>query len=331
MKRALLLALLLGSGSVFGYPISPATLWNLAADAELVVVARVEAVHDDTFSPMSFAQAAEWKADPTGRGGAELARLRVTQTLKGRPAEVLEVVTSRGIICPAPGRFLVGETVLAFLSSYAGHWHVEGRSYGTLYPEPDELPVVKERLAMAVALQTTGFTPAQKLDWAVGTAARRATRWQGAYELASALDSIHAYYDDRPRDPEVKLTRAQRQALADGFVREPSADTTTAMMAKLLEGHADPALDRAFVGAVDALLEEGDAWAASQAAGAVIARAGGDPKTLLPPRDETFAPPDLAALREAWAHARAKLRMPEGSRLLPRPPRPSGVGELTPP
>lgn len=325
MNRYLGLATSLIATVASAYPISPQTLWELSGSAEVIVIAKVERLHADVVSPTSFTDAAQWKTDDFE--GQELVRLRVLSTLKGSPGQELDVQTAAGMICPAPGRFLEGKIVLAFLSSNEGRWYVEGLSYGTLYPEPDELPVFKERIAEAVKLQAGKFTPAEKLDWAVRTAARKATRWQGAYELASGRDRIHAFYD-RKRAPEgAKLDDVQRKVLADGFVAEPSADGTTAMIADLLNGFPDARVDRALVGAVDTLLEGVEGRTAYEALSAVIARAGGDP-TLLQGLDPRAFRYDMGELRKAWALAKKDLKLPAGVKVNPTK-RVPGVGEGT--
>ena len=322
MTRALVAVAFFLSTSAFAYPISPKTLWDLTSEAELIVVARVEHLRGEAFAPRSFTEAAT--NNPSARHVDDLARLRVVETLKGSAAQSLEVVTSAGSICPAPGRFVVGELMVAFLSSYGGRWHALGLSYGTLYPDAEELPVMKERIAAAVALQKTKFAPEQRLDWAVATAARRATRWHGAYELASATDEMHSFYDEKKREP-AQLTELQLRALADGFINEPSADETTVMMLRLLRKQADPRLDAAFVGAVDSLLER-DPRSAIPAMEDLVARAGGDPALL-----EGIWDSGDEVLRRRWQAAREELRLPSGAKLAPRKVPVQNVGQSTPP
>lgn len=335
MKRALaVFSLALWPLRAHAYPISPQTLWDLTGNADLIVVAKVEALHAEVSAPTSFAEAARWKPspveDPGFDGMAPLARLRVVETLKGHPANTLDVVTEGGMMCPAPGRFLVGRTVLVFLSGYSGRWHVSGLSYGTLYPDPDELPAFRERVAAALAAQASPQADAHKLDWLVHTAALRATRWHGAYELANGLDPTHAYYDRVRNGGVAKLTSKQRAIIARGFINDPSADSTTAMVAALLKDHADPRLDRALVGAVDALLDGDDSLAAHGAMSAVIARAGADPGRWLGGLEQGAFEYDMEKLRQAWLKARAELRLPPGALVTTRKTV-RGVGSDTPP
>lgn len=325
MNRCLGLAALLLANVVSAYPIAPQTLWNLSARSQVIVVAKVERLHDDVLAPESFSAA----ADPDqARGPRELARLRVTRVLKGSPGQELDVVTEGGMVCPAPGRFIVGKTVLAFLSSFEGRWHVTGLSYGTLYPAPEHLAVFEQRIQEAAALQAGTYSEAQKTDWAVRTAAHAATRWHGAYELASGRDRRHSFYDSERSPVTKKLDAVQQKILADGFIAEPTADRTTALIAELLRGYADPRVDQALVGAVDALMQGSSSFTAFEALAAVVERAGGD-VTLLEGIDPEAFRHDFDVLRRAWDVAKKDLKLPPGTRVKLTPVE-RGVGAETP-
>lgn len=311
MNRCVGLTALLLAALSHAYPIEPQTLWELSGDAEVIVVATVERLHNGVRAPEAFAAV----TDPgVRRFGEPLARLRVVTVLKGTPGAALDVVTEGRMMCPAPGRFVEGKTVLAFLRAWQGRWYVHGLSYGTLYPSPDELPIFKARIAEAIELQARKHTPAEKIQWAVRAASRRATRWHGTHLLSSGRDSRH-WAERGPKEP-VKLDDVQLSAIAEGFIAEPSVDRTTATIADLLKGYADPRIDRALVGAVDALLEDDDPYAGFQALKAVVERAGGD-ITLLNDIEPKASRQEIPALRRAWSTARKDLKLPAGIKLSP--------------
>lgn len=289
------------------YPIPPQGLWELTANSELVVIATVELGPPGTALPTSFAKAAQWT--PTSR--EPVVRLRVIETLKGVPAELVEVLRDPGMIYPAPSRFEEGKKVLAFLEGAHGRWHVVARSYGTLYPSEDELPVFAERIREAVKLQASSFTNAQRIDWAVRTTARRATRWHGAVELARP--SAPNLFSRSVNRQVTSIDEKQRQLLASGFVAEPSADSTTPKIAQLLSGHTDPRFDRALIGAVNTLLEGTDSLSAFDAMDQAIARAGGTRRALMAGINPSAWEHDMSTLRSAWAKAKKELKLPEGA------------------
>lgn len=307
--RSLILTCVCLSTTALGYPIQPQGLWELTQHAELVVIATVEEGPAGTAVPTSFAAAASW----TPNSRESVVRLRVRETIKGNPAELVEVRGSVGMLCPAPDIYPLGETVLAFLQGDHGRWRVDALSYGTLYPDDDELPLFKQRILEAVALQSGKFTAKQKTDWAVRAATRRATRWHGLRELPPASTAL----DDE-----------QRRLLSTGFVAEPSADATTGKLAALLRGHPDPQLDRTLVGAVDCLLEGRDSLAAFDAMYEVILRAGGTRRLFVGINTSAWEH-DLGVLRRVWANAREVLHLPEGVKVLTKTPRIRGVGEDT--
>jgi hypothetical protein len=317
------------------YPIAPVTLWELTDKAQLIVVAKVVRLHDGPTSVRSFkaAQALVTRGRRDGSSAGSYARLHVLETLKGDPATTLDVETNDGMICPAPGRFDLGERVLAFLRPDPdGTWEVVGLSYGTLYPDDEELAIFRERIAAALALRQTSWVDSDVLAWKVQTASRRATRWHGLYAIAALADRMHAFYDPSSKDRRAGLSAEQRRQIAEGFIAEPSADSTVPMVAQVLVAYRDPRLDRALIGAVDALLDGKEDYVMRDAIAAVIERAGGKPAKWLGKlregEDFRFNPEEL---QKAWMRARADLKLPEGTPVARRSRFTKPVGPDTPP
>lgn len=327
----LLLGASLAAGAAGAYPISPLTLWELTAKADLVVLARVgeltEVKGEDD----------DWASD--------VALLDVREVYKGKlPAghadagDRVPVRYSRGMMCPAPARYVEKETVLAFLAGPDddGRYRTVGLSYGTLYPEVDELDVFTERIRAAVKLQAKEApSSADERWWRVKTAARAATRWHGAYRLAPEYDRVHAYYDRSEHKPlSAGLTAREMRILARGFAEEPTLDPTLPMMLALLAGYPSADVDAAAVAAVDVLVRgERPPWYVDQAIELTLARFGHEPVTSGPEQDgdpfvEGVHVEELAFAR--WRALRPGLDV-EPRLIEVRRPRVFGVGANTPP
>jgi hypothetical protein len=119
------------------------------------------------------------------------AHLEIVETSKGTAPERLEVPFPAELLCPAPPRYVEGQTVLAFLRHDADRWATVGLSYGTLYPDADDLPVMREAASEILALRP-GDTRAHTA-LLVHLASRRATRWDGLFELVPQGDRLHDY------------------------------------------------------------------------------------------------------------------------------------------
>ncbi len=282
------------AASSVGY-VPPQGLWELSSNAELIVIATVEFGAPGTAMPTTFTQAAQWT--PTSR--ERVMQLRVRETLKGATAELIEVL----------GEHPAGETVLAFLEGAHGRWRFVASRYGQLHPPEDELPVFTDRVREALRLQASSFTKEQKIDWAVRTAAQRATRWHGVWELSAPTESN--WFSRNGRESVTQVDENQRRLLADGFIAEPSADDTTAIIAALLKQHTDPRLDLALINAVETLLEGTNSLSAFQVMDEVIKRAGGARRLLYAGINPLAWEHDMTTLRTVWAKARKELRLPK--------------------
>ena len=375
------------------YPIPPVTLWHLIEQADIVVLARVVRIDEPEEQPTENER-------EQAVGDGDVAVLRVLETWKGEEPGEIRVNFSRGVICPAPPRYEVGEIVLAFLERGETHtrrwaeanaqreeerlrmtpeekaaeeaawretgrepptveeeaqWKAEGddlfrrfsawamgrwltiaESYGTLYPAEEDQPVFRDLVRQAVRLQAAGkVEPADRREWLISAAERRATRWQGLYELTPAADQLHYFYDGKREA--TPLTGSELDRLARGFVREPSVDSTLTMLIPLLAPLPDAAVDRAAVAAIEAALENRrQAWWLPGAIEAAIARFGDpEPKRRLGRHTDCDGRPicesvNSAALPGIWETARRELGIPEVAPAEVPERRVFGVGGETP-
>jgi hypothetical protein len=334
------------------YPIAPRTLWDLAQEAELVVLAYVDSVTRGATSVDDF--------------DSSVAHLRVLESWKGGRHAAVDVSFTEGLICPAPARYVEGEIVLAFLESgearargiekkserrrwaenWAGRWFTVALSYGTLYPEPDEVPVFRRLLTEAVELQARASVPERdRRRWLLRAAVEPATRWHGLYDLSRESDPMHAFYDRRPAQRGLALAADERATLAAAFAKAPVADGTVPMMLKVLSGHPDREVDLTGLAAVDtALAADQVPYWVHEAMPLVLARFG-----EMPPRPAKCAKKDkrdcellddplLRAMertdvqaRRDWAEARQRLGLPAVDPLPLSRRRVRGVGAATPP
>src|SRR4051794_33249761 len=121
----------------------------------------------------------------------------------------------------------------AFLRRDADGWATVGLSYGTVYPDADDLPVMREATREIVPLRPGDAKAHAAL--LVHLASRRATRWDGLFELVPEGDGLHNFYRRAvPQGDASRLSPEQLEAIAQGFVAEPSADQTLTMILTLL-------------------------------------------------------------------------------------------------
>jgi len=202
------------------YPIPPVPLRQLVDDADVIAVVKVQAVVGSVCgrwgcavrteavetpasqpAPSSGAAPTDGQgADSAGKRAATLedyvallpvAVLEVTKVLKGpaRIGKLLWVRFEGYLICPAPPRYVPGETVLVFLkqSKRFGGWQTCSLSYGTIVLDDqaardDYVARVCEWLDIA-AIQDTDQRRMQTLEWLLRCIESPHTRWEGAYDL----------------------------------------------------------------------------------------------------------------------------------------------------
>jgi hypothetical protein len=221
-----------------------------------------------------------------------------------------------------------------------GRWLTVGLSYGTLYPEPADLPVYRDLVREAARLQSRGRVPdSARREWYLRAAERRATRWHGLYELAPATDALHSFYDTSGRtggDP--GLSSRELDRLARGFVREPSFDNTLPMALSLFSGYASREVDRAAVSVIEALLARNTfPWWTREAMAQVLARyADPDARARVGLDEPDCEEPlgctriDPPALPGIWREARRQLGIPDVAPARIPTRRVPGVGGETP-
>jgi hypothetical protein len=300
---------LLGRGPAAAYPIPPRTLWELTAEAELVVLATV--MRKEERKPASDR---DWDS--------EVAVLQVKEVWKGRAGAEVRVPFPAGLLCPAPPRFEPLLDVVAFLVRDKDKaFEVPALSYGTLYPEHRDIPAFRRLVKEAVTVQarTDKATAARdRTDWLVAAAEEPATRWHGLYELDSSADGMHAFYDSRQRTEVMALTEQQVERLTTAFVEQPRLDATFPMLLRLLRDRPSAEVDRTAVAAIDTWM---DSKMPPHWIGAVIeltrARLGqpSPPKVIKKPKKEItldddpilFQAADPTGLRKEWAALRKKL------------------------
>jgi hypothetical protein len=284
----LLLAVSLPAGA---YPISPQTLVAQVQRADLIVLAKTVSL-----SELPRKNSSDWNR--------AVAHLEVLETWKGAAPPQLEVPFPASLTCPAPPRYIQGETVLAFLSKHEGKWITVGLSYGTLYPGPDELPVLREAARSILALRAGDAAAHRQL--LTGLASRRATRWDGLFELVPEGDDLHNYYRrEQPQGNAGQLTQAELAAISSGFISEPSGDQTLTMLLVLLAGYPDTAFDRTVAGVIDSILAlEHLPWWFADAYDLALAR-------LAPgraaPKHDSFTEPEIGVYRQSWQPIRQGL------------------------
>jgi hypothetical protein len=309
------------------------TLWELAKQADTIVLATVE----------------KERSIDRGRDtwNDTMAVLAVRETWKGKATGTIEVSYPAHMLCPAPPRYEDGLTVLAFLThDKKGALETVGLSYGTLYPEPAELPVFRELVGQATAAQAIeeeADGERARVDWLVAAAGAVPTRWHGLYALAPEGDALHSFYDDRARRPSA-LTTDHLDKLARAFVVAPALDFTLPMMLKVLDGHPSAAVDETAVAAADTVMDGKDPpyWAADLVA-LTLRRFG---KSLSPPgrkpardkRSRIERDPllgglafDAPKLRARWAGLRKGIPFPHRTLELPSNAGVRRTGANTPP
>jgi hypothetical protein len=306
------------------------TLGSLTSRADLIVLAETTAIEK-----RKTGRDHDWNS-------AE-AVLKVLERWHGPAVSEVRVPFPATLACPAPPRFVEGEMVLAFLEKgESGSWGVIGLSYGTLYPHFDELEDWRAAVASFRALSPSGEpSPDARRRWLVETAARRATRWHGVYELSPSADRMHEYYD-RTERPALELTTGEKYTLARGIVGEPSFDTNLVAILDLLRGHPDPRVDAVAVAATDAAIAlDEPPYFLDTLVVLTLERLGR--KVVLPKRENpegVFDDPLIVGVpsetdwaKGQWIAERPTITVDKTGVVFrsPRPPRVRGTGSETPP
>ncbi|MCP3061958.1 hypothetical protein LXT21_24550 [Myxococcus sp. K38C18041901] len=349
---ALLLGLLfvLNGPRAEAYPIAPMTLWELTLEAELIVWAEVEAVTTRTFEDYDA-----YKLSGFEEG---VARLRVLEVWKGtaHPDERVEVAYSPSMNCPAPPRYVQGLPVVAFLTRWNGTWSTVGLSYGTRYPTSnDEAQAYRRLVELAVKAQAEASPSvpyredeqalaSAPMDWEVLAASHPATRWDGLFRLVPSGDVVRDFYVSGV-DRSVRLSPAQRETLARGFVAQPPLDRSLPMLLLPLRGHASAEVDVAAARALETvLMVSGPTRWALLAFDLLRERHGERLVARVIPDEEVVrrawasaqqggvgaGSKDVLSLQEEWRRFKQRRRMTPKLLPLPVEPTVAGVGGETP-
>lgn len=301
------------------YPISPVTLWGLVEDADLVLIGRV--LENETIETDDY----DWTNT--------VATIRVGEVLKGEPVDEVQVRYAAGLVCPAPARYIAGETVVAFLRHRDGEWFTVALSYGTRYPEPTEIEDYRTVIRLAAKLQKNRRDAYPTASWMTEAASRVATRWDGLYLLSPAGDGLHSYYDQTdPQDQGWRLTSAHRKKIAATFVSHPPENYLFTMSLQVLRPLKDADVDRTAVGILEGYMEaDQPSWWLKDAMVEVFKRFGDRrPKKRARKLGDEFDPPEPAVARAVWKQAKLDLAIPDVAPIYPDRPRVRGVGGTTP-
>ncbi|MCP3103589.1 hypothetical protein LZ198_32370 [Myxococcus sp. K15C18031901] len=235
----------------------PRTLWDLTAEAQLVVWADVEEVEESAPPPSGV-------RSPTDA----IARLHVRETWKGseHDGERIEVHFQPELNGPDDASYEPGFSVLVFLVRERGQWRTPALADGTR-TLPDALATAAYRQVVRLARMTqeewihsriagrTYDLGVTRLNWQVFAATLPATRRDGLAGLPSDGAPAHA----RPRaflQVEPYLTTEHRALLAASTAKHPLVDDELPMMLTALRGFASRDVDRAATNALEALLQK---------------------------------------------------------------------------
>lgn len=237
-KLALFVIACYFSTSLLAYPISPKPLRKLVIESENIVWAYVA---DIGTVKKTKKQDYGWDRD--------YAMIIVKELLQGKlSSDTLKVYFTSGMICPAPGVFYKGETVLAFLDKREKEegYDVHALSYGVKHGlTTQEFAVYKSRITEMQALIKSGeVTRCNEcvLEWLVKCAEQKCTRWEGTYELSPHSDFMSYYDSDRQIQKDIFLSTPQRERLFDALMTVDSIDYSDMGLVDIIKGTNDSLL-----------------------------------------------------------------------------------------
>jgi hypothetical protein len=145
-----------------------------------------------------------------------------------------------------PGGLKTGDTALFFLkpSGQGNGFEVSDYSYGVKKLAPADLRIYLQRLEELNAMgQAKKFDTAAIVDWLVRCAEQRATRWEGAYELASTAVSDADDQRDAEESDEAKAAVDTAATINQVATTEPAnpSDAQTATTASTCSKPGDQA------------------------------------------------------------------------------------------
>lgn len=194
-------------------PITPVTLRELTQTADLIAIVKVERIEvrfpDQDSSHAQAGNAADKDAVPTKPKVATLgyketvAVLRIQQGLRSDVPDGEEICVPfpAGMACPAPPRYVKGETTLVFLKkNEEGIWKTCSLSYGTI-----AIPDAKYREAYVTAIRELfriaqvkdeADRKKQTVEWLVRGIENKHTRSEAAFDMQRDSSPLELYFAD---------------------------------------------------------------------------------------------------------------------------------------
>jgi hypothetical protein len=210
------------------YPIPPVPLRELIEEADLIAIATVREVrHVGDEESMDFDEL--WYSD--------LAKLEIKAVLAGDLVEEVDVYYCCSLACPAPPRYVPGETSLVFLYENEDRpgWGTCSLSYGQKKVTGSGMRdayVARIREMQAIAkVKDPEERHKETLDWLVECAVHPATRWEGTYELVGHEHTVG--FVDRYRPPNElarHLTAEHQERLLRAFHETGSYDDSGSLL-----------------------------------------------------------------------------------------------------
>ncbi len=237
-KLLLLLATFSFSAVCFAYPITPRPLRKLIIESEYIVWAYVLEVGE---KKQKNKHDNDWDRD--------FATLVVKEILQGKlTSDTITVFFSSGMICPAPGTFYKGETVLTFLDKREKKegYEVHALSYGVKHElSASEYSIYKNRIQEMQQLLQTGEAKDNHekiINWLVTCAGQKCTRWEGLYELSPHSDFMSYYDRDQQSRKDLFLSSSQKNNLFTVLLAIDTLDYSDIPLADIVRGVNDSLL-----------------------------------------------------------------------------------------
>lgn len=226
------------STSLLAYPISPRPLRKLVIESENIVWAYVA---DLGTVKQTKKKDYDWDKD--------YATLIIKERLQGNlSADTIKVFFRSGLICPAPGVFFKGETVLAFLDKHekGEGYNVHALSYGVKHGLTEqEFAIYKIRITEMQDLIKSGEATKCNdciLEWLVKCAEQKCTRWEGTYELSPQSDFMSYYDRDQHIQKDIFLSKLQRERLFSALMTVDSINYDDIGLIDIVKGMNDSML-----------------------------------------------------------------------------------------
>lgn len=163
-----------------------------------------------------------------------------------------EVAASSVDAEPIPPEQLLADSdyVRRWEESRTGRWFTAGYGVGLLVAESADTHPLRELVSEAVQLQAGNPLPDEtKRAWLVEAAGLRAAREVAILDLQQIIQRSES---DESAPAKARLSQGELRTIADGFVRNPSADSSVPALLELLSGYEDDEFDRAVISVIEA-------------------------------------------------------------------------------